>query len=371
MGAKRKNGGTIVGIVLVLVVLAFLLAGRLQPTAAEAAGAVEAVGAVGARQSGGPEATVARSVFGNARCGDDPYCKLQNAEEGINAMPPSMCKVLHIDKYQRGVALFTNSGRTMRLQPIAGKIGEVSVGANNEAEPPYFVFSRSGPVNENTFELLVGDKYVRFGESGAAELGPTPSPMQVLSGKSSSILVVGVSVVGGVLKRGTLVTLYVGFPVADQKKRNMCTPGADDDRLVESFNRVWFEREANASKALASMHCNTVAEWAKKPKACDMLCERAFPDDDPPWCAWAARVDPTVASWAENAGVCCRTHDSVKRKVPKVRKDDACPMESSEMWVKVPYANGAFGGSADRQIEIPAYATIALRLSHMNHFSAC
>jgi hypothetical protein len=366
MGAKRKNGGEMLAIVLVLVVLAFLLASRLELTAVEAVEAFEARESAG---SGVPEG--ASSVFANAGCTDDARCKLQNAEEGINAMPPSMCQVVHMDKYQRGVALFTNGARTMRLQPIAGKIGEVSVGANNESEPPYFVFSRSGPVNNNTFDVLVGEKYVRFGESGAAELGTTPSAMQVLSGKGSSILLVGASVVGGVLKRGNYVTLYVGFPVADQRKSDMCSSGEDDDRLTESFNRAWFEREASASKALASINCNSVAEWERKPRACDKLCERAFPNGDPPWCAWAARVDPTVASWAEMAGVCCWTHDSVKHKVPKVRKDDACPMDASEMWVKVPYANGAFGGSADREIEIPAYATIALRLSHLHHFSVC
>jgi hypothetical protein len=362
MGAWRKNAGVIVGIVLVLVVLAFVLSSRKETTA------VEAVEAVEARQRNEP--TVVSSVFGLADCMDDEYCKLQNAKQGINGMPASMCQVLHMDKYKRGVALFTNSGRTRRLQPVSGQIGEVSVGANSEAEPPYFVFSRSGPVNDNTFEVLVGDKYVRFGESGEAELGTTPSPMQVLS-QGRAILLVGASVVGGVLKRGSYVTLYVGFPVADQRKSDMCVSGEDEDRLTESFNRKWFEREASGSKALASGTCISVAEWEKKPKACNKLCERAFPNDDPPWCAWAARVDPTVASWAEMAGVCCSTHDRVKRKVQNVQRQDACAIGESELWVKVPYANGAFGGVSDPTIEIPAYATIALRLSHMHHFSVC
>ena len=375
MRAKRKNGLVAVVIVLVLLVLAFLFAPRLEkretPDASRAATATT-------KEEALPERTLgAQSVFDGVDCrDDDALCAIQNVKGGINVAPSaSRCRVLYMEKYTGGVALFTDASRTKRLQPIVGKtsIGEVSVAASSGGvKPPAFVFTRVGPPNaENAFHVGVSGKFVRFGERGVAELASAPSPIRITkaSGTEAAILMLGASVVDGVLTRNDAPTVYVKlyFEVSVGESENVCVSGDIDRLTLRGLNRNEFARQADASTSYAVDTCIFVADWARKPTACNSLCERAFPNGDPMWCEWAARVDPTVASGAETAGVCCTTLKHVHEAASAAK---GCSIGQGELWVKVPYASGAFAATGDASVEIPAYATIALRLSQNDQFSA-
>lgn len=318
------------------------------------------------------------SVFAGVECAaDDALCEIQGAQGGINVVPND-CSVLYLEKYKSGVALFTDLAKTKRLVPNGSNDGdtvrEVAAGGS-EATGPYFAFGRLG--ENNMFYMIVNEKFVRFGDSGAAEISQTPGPVQVIKdgsrGIPHAVLLLDATIVGGVLRRGPKhpgVRLYVALK--GSHGTNVCAPAVMDELALYSLNSTSFEAASDASRSIAMHTCLHVGEWASKPRMCIDQCERAFPQDAP-WCAWAARVDPIVATRAEGAGQCCRTIKEVAEVATRVRPNANCAAEN-ERWVKVPYANGAFTadvkGGEIKQIEIPAYATIAIRLSRLGHFSA-
>ena len=317
-----------------------------------------------------------RSVFIGNCAADNPACEIQRAQGGINLVRRTECKELHLDKYTSGVALFTDAAKTKRLVPSDGVIREVKDGGH-EQQGPYFSFTRAEA--QNTFHVHVGGKFVRFGDSGAAELSSTPGPMKLSVGgirySQNAVLLYGAKLVGGVLRRGEAIrgeTVTIFVAVRGSYATDVCASAETDESALYGENGTWFKKASDASRSDALYSCNHVGEWASKPRACDsnVQCELAFPDNDAPWCAWAARVDPTVAAGAEGAGQCCWTLREVKNAVPSNGK-----CAESERWVRVPYANGAFVATADvygevKTVEIPAYATIAILLSRHGHFSA-
>jgi hypothetical protein len=337
-----------------------------------AAGAGAATGAVRteAAAPARPGTQLGKGCDGNAEC------LVNDAADGITLYADG-CATLHLDKYMSGLAVFVDAALTRRLVPLASAGGSpprLGVETRPSTAGPYFRFIRTSAAN--AFKVIVDDQFVGLAAGSLTELvlGTEPTPL-AFAGDATlpyGALLLGAELVGGVLRRHAslrnVITLWFVKPgPADGNKPFVCVSADAEANVLYGRNGTALEHDADASKSDALYTCNSVGEWGTKPLACARLCELTFPLGDAAWCDWAARVDPVVASRAINAGVCCTNWEQVTRDADK----RACKEVEHMLWVGVPFASGAFGTGADaRLVRVPAYATIALRLSRLEIFSS-
>jgi hypothetical protein len=344
-----------------------------------------------------PAPTEMASVFSSSRCADpnDAECAVSSADNGIT-MTATTCRVLYIDKFASGVALYADSSKKQRLGPLAnGAIGVVAdaatparlmphVGPHFKFETPDRYELPPAKSGSNAFVVHVGNKFLAFDASGAAVLQKNPAALGFAgtsAGTPDMVWMLEAALEGTperTLRRksGAMLRLYVATPL--RHVTDVCVSARDDRNTMYGLNAKALKHDADASRSIALHTCNFVGEWAKKPIACKNLCERAYPFGDAPRCEWSARVDPVVASGATNAGACCATVQKVDDAIARSdRSKGKTGVPNAELWVKVPYANGEFGGESGggapggtKFVSIPAYATIAIRLSRLGIFSA-
>ena len=339
-----------------------------------------------------PAPTEMASVFSSSQCADpnDAKCALTSADNGIT-QTATTCRVLYIDKFASGVALYADSRKKQRLGPLPnGAIGVVADAATPaQLMPhvgPHFKFETPDRYAllhaKNAFVVHVENKFLAFNASGAAVLHTDPAALSFTgssAGTTDEVVMLDAALEGTperTLRRksGAMLWLYVATPLGH--RTDVCVSARDDRYTMYGLNTTALAHDADASRSIALHTCNFVGEWARKPLACNDLCERAYPLGDAPRCEWSARVDPVVASGAANAGACCATVREIDDAIARSERGKA-GVPDAELWVQVPYANGEFGGEfgdgalgGAKLVSIPAYATIAIRLSRLGIFSA-
>jgi hypothetical protein len=398
MGRKQRKAGVALLLLFgVCIVACIVFFASTDPPAAvgaaEAAEAAEAVAAVAAVEAvvgpapAGTSPVAADSLFGRSgplskACAGDTRCELGAVDGGID-MSATTCDILHMEKFASGVAVYTDATKKTRLVPVVGSDKLARIGVETNAHKvssdfgPYFIFIPGG--HKNVFFVHVAEKFVVFETSGASVLGEQGSALTLEARKDLPNRIVlkdaaldSETTAPRLLRRalGRKLSLYVAEPVS--YVTNVCASAGDDANTLYGLNGTQLEYAANASKSMALMTCNFVGEWASKPSACEGLCARAYPHGDADWCKWSTRVDLRVASNAANAGPCCVTLGDVDQAVSAIGGKQDCGEVREQLWVGVPYTNGAFGeaGPGMRLVKVPAYATIAMRLSRVGMFSS-